>query len=103
MGERKQIPGQSRENFVYVFFSLFVFFSLKVPRTILQENPRQNPPKLYSKNPDTFLQKGQLNPNMIGASTQLRTPRGGRIGGDASPTPGGMSNIVMMLMINNEQ
>ena len=41
MGEKKhinkippKIPGQSRENFVYVFFSLCVFFSLPIINSV---------------------------------------------------------------------
>ena len=37
------------------------FLRGRVPRKILQENPRQHPPNLYSKIPDTFLQRGRAN------------------------------------------
>ena len=35
------------------FFSSFLWE--KVPRKILQENPRQNPPNLHNKNPPTHF------------------------------------------------
>ena len=39
------------------------FCGEKVPRKILQENPRQNPPKIYTtKIPDTFLQRRAQGP-----------------------------------------
>ena len=40
----------------------------KVPRKILQENPRQNPPKKF---PDTFLQRGQSTQTRIYSNENL--------------------------------
>ena len=45
-------------------------FCGKVPRKILQANPRQNPPKFVQQIPDTFLQRGQaknLTPHCLAA------------------------------------
>ena len=72
-------PGIFSRIFSPDFFFLLIFVGKKVPRKILQENPRQNPPKfLQQKSSNTFLQIAQGDAILVhsghGQTPKLRVP-----------------------------